>query len=99
MKYGKAIRAVRSARGLTQQTLAETIGLDSSYISLIENGRRVPSLKVLEDIATALATPLYLLLLLGSEAEDLRGTSPERAQELGVLLLDIVQGAQLEAEL
>ena len=98
MKYGKAIRAVRSARGLTQQTLAETIGLDSSYISLIENGRRVPSLGVLENIATALATPLYLLLLLGSEAEDLRGASPERAQELGILLLDIVQGAQLEAE-
>ncbi len=98
MNYGKAIRVVRSARGLTQQKLAEKAGLDSSYISMIESGRRVPSLGVLEDLATALLTPLYLLLLLGSDSEDLRGASPQRAQELGVLMLEIVQSAQFEAK-
>jgi len=45
MNYGKAIKILRSAKNLEQQELAKKIGLDSSYISLIENGKRKPSPK------------------------------------------------------
>ncbi len=96
LNYGKAIRVVRTARGYTQQQLAEKIQRDASYISMIETGRRLPSLLVLEDIAKALSMPLYLMLLLGSGSNDLRGASPESAQQLGTLLLEIVGDSQTE---
>lgn len=41
--YGTFVRAVRTARSLTQKELAETSGVRQANISAIESGRRVPS--------------------------------------------------------
>jgi transcriptional regulator with XRE-family HTH domain len=41
-KLGLNVRKRREARELTQETLAERAGLDSSYISGIERGLRNP---------------------------------------------------------
>lgn len=38
LAFGKACRTLREARGLTQQELAERIGIDQGDISRIENG-------------------------------------------------------------
>lgn len=38
-QFGKAIRTARRAKDLTQSDLAETIGVDFTYISKIENNR------------------------------------------------------------
>ena len=42
---GRAIRAVRSSRGLSQVQAAELAGIDSSYLSKIEKGRTVSLLE------------------------------------------------------
>lgn len=42
---GRAIRAVRSARGLSQGDAAELAGIDPTYLSKIENGRSVSLLE------------------------------------------------------
>jgi hypothetical protein len=44
----------------------------------------------LEKFAEALGVPLYLLMLLGSEKEDLRGLSEEEADRLGGRLLHLL---------
>lgn len=42
---GRAIRSIRSARGLTQAQAAELVGLEPSYLSKIEGGRTVSLLE------------------------------------------------------
>lgn len=90
MDYGRAIRLVRSARRMSQAELAEHIECASSFVSLLENNQRDPSLQTLEAIADAFGIPTYLLLLLASEPSDLDGIGEEQAQVLGKQLLDIL---------
>lgn len=44
------IKEVRKARNMTQQQLAEAIGLSRNYIAMIETGQRDPSDRTIADI-------------------------------------------------
>src|SRR5260221_8319257 len=90
MNYGKAIRTIRAARNLEQKDLASLADLNPSYISLIESNQRAPSSAALETLASALQVPLYLLMLLASEKEDLHGISASEATVLAEQLLGVV---------
>lgn len=90
MNYGKAIRTLRSAKGMSQKQLAGRAKLDPSYVSLLESGTRIPSAGTLEILSEALGMPLYLLMLFASENGDLKGISPEQAGVLGKQMLDIL---------
>ena len=58
---GDRIREMRRRRGVSQASLVAGIPLSSSYLSLIESGRRQPRERVLEVIAHRLGcTPEYL---------------------------------------
>jgi hypothetical protein len=60
--FGRNVRAVRHARGITLEALAHEVGLAYSYVGELERGRRNPTLKVVEQIARVLAvSPLELL--------------------------------------
>jgi putative transcriptional regulator len=50
-ELGELLRTGRTTLGLTQQAVAESVGVRSSYVSLLENGRRKPSLNVAVRIA------------------------------------------------
>lgn len=89
MDFGKAVRTVRAARGLSQKELANAASLDPSYVSLIEAGRRKPTLKMAEELARVLDIPVYLFMLLGSEERDLRGVTPKQASFLGRQILEL----------
>ena len=80
MEYGRAIRVVRSAHGLSQRQLADRIGVSPSHLSLIESGKRDPSLKLLEEIAGGLAVPMHLLTLLASDVGDI--DDPKHAEQI-----------------
>ena len=41
------IRALRKAKGIPQRTLSDIMGMSETYIHLIENGKREPSLAAL----------------------------------------------------
>jgi transcriptional regulator with XRE-family HTH domain len=57
------LKAQRSKKKLTQETLAEKAGLSVSYISMLERGERTPPLDTLELLAKALGvTPTQLLV-------------------------------------
>lgn len=58
---GPAIRAIRRTAGRTQEEIATEVGIDQSYLSLIESERRTASDDVLEGIAKALNVPEEIL--------------------------------------
>ena len=47
---GTRIRSVRKAREITQEQLAEAVGVGVTHISHIETGNSIPSLQVMIDI-------------------------------------------------
>ena len=55
---GPAFRQLREQAGLSQEGLAFEAGLDRTYISGIERGRRNPSLKSMQRIAEQLGVTL-----------------------------------------
>ncbi|MGP0584392.1 helix-turn-helix domain-containing protein [Paenibacillus timonensis] len=55
---GNRIRAIRNAKGLTQQNLADLSGLDYRYIGAIERGERNFSIDTLEKVLVALKIPI-----------------------------------------
>lgn len=83
MNYGRAVRICRTAFGLTQVELADRLSIGTSQLSLIESGKRQPSLKVLNEVSVALNVPPHLLTLLASQPEDLE--RPENEQEIAEL--------------
>ena len=53
-KIGLNIRRYRTLAELSQIELAVAVGIDRSYLSEIENGKRNPSINILYAIADAL---------------------------------------------
>jgi len=60
--FGRRLRELRKARGLTQEALAESADLSGNYISDLELGLKVRSLTILVRLSQALdvATPEFL---------------------------------------
>jgi transcriptional regulator with XRE-family HTH domain len=48
------LKRIRKIKGLTQKQLAEKVGVSSNFIANIEQGKRNPSLEVVEKISTVL---------------------------------------------
>jgi transcriptional regulator with XRE-family HTH domain len=51
---GTNIRKLRQAKGISQETLAFEAGIDRSYLSEVESGRKNVGIEVLEKVAKAL---------------------------------------------
>jgi len=43
-EFGEALRATRLSRGYSQRDVTTAAGLSPSYVSQVENGRRMPTL-------------------------------------------------------
>ena len=52
-RFGNRVRELRKARGLSQEAFADKCGLDRTYVSGIERGKRNVSLCNIEVIAHA----------------------------------------------
>ena len=96
MDYGRGLRIIRAARGMSQKEMAEACGLDPSYLSRIESGGRNPPLSLIETVAKRFSIPTYLITLLASAQEDLKGISTSEAEPLGRELLRLLTDAQTE---
>lgn len=55
---GRAVRALRAGKDVTQEQLSLATGIRTTYISDIERGARNPSWKVLVRLAAGLEVPL-----------------------------------------
>lgn len=64
--FGRNVRRIRNALGMTQENLAETSELDRSYIGGVERGERNPTLKAILSLASALrVAPAALFVNVG----------------------------------
>lgn len=59
---GKRIQTHRQEQNITQEKLAERVGISVVYLSKIENGRVYPTLETLSNICTELDTELSAIL-------------------------------------
>lgn len=54
LAFGKVLREKRKEVGLSQEVLALDVGLERTFISMLERGQRQPSLTTMLKIAPAL---------------------------------------------
>jgi transcriptional regulator with XRE-family HTH domain len=90
MDYGKALRLARALSGLQQQQLAERAEIDASYISLIEQGKRTPSVKFIHKLSKAIGIPPYLFTFLAMESEDTELLDNAELASIGEVLTKMV---------
>jgi len=62
-RFGKAVRVLRTRMGLSQEAFAAACGLDRTYISSIERGKRNVALRNIEVIAKALQISVSKLFI------------------------------------
>jgi transcriptional regulator with XRE-family HTH domain len=60
---GRNVRRIRLAKGVTQEELAERSGFSQHYISVLEAGRRNPTIVSLFELAQALGVSHVDLVL------------------------------------
>ncbi len=58
-KLGKTLKNIRIEKGLTQEALAEKVGIHPTYVGKLESGKNNVSIKMLFKISRALNTKLY----------------------------------------
>jgi transcriptional regulator with XRE-family HTH domain len=90
MNLGRTIRMCRTQRGLSQAELADRADCSVSYLSVLENNKRDPTLSMLTKIANALNMPIGLLFFLASEKDELQGIDKEFAGELARTALELL---------
>ena len=93
-EIGARIRLARRDARLTQEKLAEKIGVSTVFVSQLESGSRAPGLETLVKLSRTLHVSLYLLVLGGAPGGDaeaclaalVQGRSP-RQRTLAVSLV------------
>lgn len=60
--FGEKFKEERKKQGLTVQMIAESCGISRSYITLIENNKRLPGEKIIPKIAEALSLKTVVVL-------------------------------------
>lgn len=59
---GKNLRSLRVKKGMTASVVANACGTSRSYITLIENGQRLPGKKLIPKIAASLKVSTVAVL-------------------------------------
>lgn len=78
MKFGQKLKALRTGQKLTQQQLADRLGIAKSVVSYYESGDRYPSYDVLVSIARIFhVTTDYLLDVERKHVIDVSGLTEE----------------------
>ncbi|MHB1058067.1 MAG: helix-turn-helix transcriptional regulator [Rhodanobacter sp.] len=70
---GSAFRKLRERAGISQEELAYRAGLDRTYVSGIERGRRNPSLKSMQRVADQLGMSLDEIFVVARQLAESAG--------------------------
>lgn len=60
-EIGKKIQELRKSCGMTQEQLAEKLGIDAKHLSRIEQGYHVPNYSLMQKLAKALDFSLFAM--------------------------------------
>lgn len=61
-RFGKRVRKLRNQKKISQEKFANEIGIDRTYMTDIENGKRNVSLAIIEKIAKGFGVSVSELL-------------------------------------
>jgi len=86
---GTNLRRLRNASGLTQQQLADAAGLSRMGYRNIENGKSVPKVGTVRDLADALEVPIQQLVARVHEIRQVRFRSSKRLRSREQILADV----------
>ena len=95
-KLGRALKVLRKQYGLTQQDVAEEIGVTKNFVSLIETGERGVSVDTLSELARLYKMPLPCLISLGYEVSK-RSPWHGVLSSLNAAILDLAELEAVEA--
>lgn len=62
LAFGRVVRRLRLARGLSQERLADLANIHRTYIGGVERGERNPTLTMIHRLADALGVPPAIML-------------------------------------
>ena len=103
-KIGQKIRKIRKAHGLSQEELAERIGISTTHMSHIETGNTKLSLPVFVDIAAALEVRTDELLdtpaveTTSTSLDDIAAVLERCSAQKAKVIADIVKAAKISIE-
>ena len=90
----KNLRENRRKCGLSQEKLAEKVGITTQYLAMMEIARKFPSSAVLERLATAMDIKVYELFLIDhSPREELELLRQDIISEMKQTFGEIVEQA------
>ncbi len=90
MNVGQAIKMCRTRRGVSQTDLAHRVDCSVSYLSMLENNKRDPTLSTLTKIAHGLNVPMGILFFLAADREELSGMDKDLAGDLARTALELL---------
>jgi transcriptional regulator with XRE-family HTH domain len=70
MKLGSTISSLREKKGVRQGDFAKEIEISQTYLSQIENDRKLPNISQLSKISAALKIPLPFIFILSLDETD-----------------------------
>jgi len=86
MTLGSAIKLIRTAKGVKQRALATELNVSANYLSLLEGGKREPSISFLRALARELEVPIGMFFLWGDSQTSSVGKS-DQLRELRDLIV------------
>lgn len=96
---GEAIKIIRIFNGLTQQELAQYIGISDSYLSQIESGKRTPTLETVSAISSHFRIPVSSLMFFSEQlGSDKTPTDRKRRLAFGKRLIEFLSKIERGAD-
>ena len=92
MKIGQSIKKVRKLKGFNQGKFSKAIGVTQSYLSLIENDKKKPSLDLLDRISKVVEVPVQFIVWFSVSESDVPEHKKETYRTLKPVLDTIVEG-------
>jgi XRE family transcriptional regulator, regulator of sulfur utilization len=86
VELGRAIKVMRTASGIKQKEIASRTGVTANYVSLVEAGKREPSISFLRQIAKVIGVPVGLFFLWEEGAGE---KSPKSDPQVRALLTEL----------
>ena len=90
----EALRLIRVFNDIKQQELADKLGLSASYISEIENSKKIPTLEIIEKYSKLFDIPVSSIMFFSEELENKKISSRAKS----VISKKIIQFLQLIEE-
>ena len=88
---GLKIRQLRKSKGLTQEQLAEKIGIDNKHLSRIEKGKHMPTYNIIKNLSDILEFNIF-------ELDEKSITEIKQPDKIYLKSLNILNSAKTDIE-